>query len=100
MLYSIQETTGATPRALETQPVLSEHLHYYLDLFKELSEARDFDDMGNARPIKLTDFLCYAQLWQFTRLECQDIWESVRMIDRIWLRLYAERQKSRQESQK
>ena len=98
MLFSIAESTGETPKALETRPELSEHLQYPLSLYQELSEARTYDLKGNPSSVKLSGFLCYAQLWQFTRLECQDIWETVRLIDRIWLKLYAERQESRRNS--
>ena len=94
MLRRIQETTGEVPKALATQPVLAEHLKYTLTLFQELSESRHYSGMGEPRPLVLKDFLDYAGLWQFSRAEAQETWETVRRIDNAWLRLYVKRRES------
>ena len=95
MLNRVKEMTGETPPALASQPVLSEHLKYYLKLFQELAEdSRKYSGMGEPRPLLLRDFLDYANLWQFSRLETQESWEIVRVIDSLWLGLYAKRQKA------
>lgn len=97
MLHKVKEATGQTPAALANQPTLSEHLRYYLALFQELAEDRQYSGMGEPRPLALRDFLAYASLWQFSRLEVQETWEVVRWIDTTWLRLYVKRQKSEQQ---
>jgi hypothetical protein len=94
MLRRIQEATGETPRALAIQPELPEHLKYYLELFQELSDSRHYSGMGEPRPLVLKDFLEYAGLWQFTRVEAQEMWEVVRRIDTAWLRLYVKRRET------
>ena len=94
MLQRIQETTGQVPNALATQPALAEHLKYVLALFQELAESRHYSGMGEPRPLVLKDFLDYAGLWQFNRVEAQELWETVRRIDNAWLRLYVKRQRS------
>jgi hypothetical protein len=48
--------------------------------------------MGSPRPIPLKELLDYAGLWQFTRLETQDCWSYVRLIDREWIELFSKRQ--------
>ena len=94
MLQRIQDTTGQVPNALATQPALAEHLKYILALFQELADSRHYSGMGEPRPLVLKDFLDYAGLWQFSRLEAQELWELVRRIDNAWLRLYVKRRDS------
>ena len=94
MLNRVKEMTGETPPALATQPTLSEHLKHYLALFQDLADSRQYSGMGEPRPLVLRDFLDYANLWQFSRLETQESWEIVRVIDSLWLGLYAKRQKA------
>lgn len=90
-LKAVEQNTGVTPQALLNRPELQKHLRFYWDLFFELSEEREESFAGNDRPITLTGFLPYCTLYGWTRQEAQDIWEYVRMLDRIWLRLRAER---------
>lgn len=100
MLQRVKEQTGIVPQALATRPTLGQHLTYEFNLFYELSEFRNYSGMGEPRPITLDAFLGYASLWQFTRLEAQESWSLVRLIDNIWLRLYVERQKTDSKKQK
>jgi hypothetical protein len=91
-LLKFQESSGITPKALENRPDLAEHLKFYWAVFDELSGLRTYSDMGSPRPIFLREFLDYAGLWQFTRLETQDCWRYVRLIDKEWIELFSKRQ--------
>jgi hypothetical protein len=91
-LKKFQESSGIVPTALANRPKLLDHLRFSWELFHELAESRDFGDMGSPKPLDLNGFLAHASLWQFTRVEAQENWELVRVLDGTWLRLKAERQ--------
>lgn len=84
-LLKFQQSSGITPKALANRPVLAEHLVYYWQLFSELAEERVYSGMGEPRGLSLQNFLAYAALYQFTRLEVQQSWEYVRLIDGLWM---------------
>jgi hypothetical protein len=50
--------------------------------------------MGGIAAIQLSEFLAYAALWQFSRIETQDTWDTVHKIDSIWLDVVAKRQET------
>lgn len=71
------------PVALQKKPDLKPHLKHVWDLFWELSETRPPAFSGVAA-LLLSEFLSHAGLYQFTRLETQESWHYVRVLDRAY----------------
>jgi hypothetical protein len=55
--------------------------------------------MGEPRPITLREVLDYGNLWDFSKVDIRETWEVVRLIDGLWMKLYAERQKTAKPAQ-
>lgn len=94
MLLNVAKMSGVTPPALLNRPTLPEHLQYYWTVFQDLNGSRSYSDMGTPQSLKLVDFLAYCALWALSRLEAQRVWKYVQVLDDVWLRKFAERQKA------
>lgn len=99
-MLKFQEQSGITPKALESKPELPEHLVFHWQLFYELSDERVYSAEGTANSLKLSDFMHYVSLYQFTRQDAQDAWEFVRLVDGLWMEEWRKRQKSKAGSEK
>lgn len=71
---------------------------FYWKLFSELASERETDSDGGARPIKLSAFVLYASFHQFTRLDAQDAWEFVRLIDALWMEEWRKRHNAKMQA--
>jgi hypothetical protein len=81
-------------KALETKPELEEHLVFYWETFFELSATRNVTGMGDFLPISLSELLAHCALYGYTRADAQRIWGKVQVLDREYLRLVAEKNKT------
>ena len=93
-LIAFQEESGITPRALQNRQTKPIEIKFAWTDFSELSSCRLPSGMGGQAAIQLSEFLAYAGLWQFSRLEAQEIWSVVHTIDCIWLDIVAKRQET------
>jgi hypothetical protein len=93
MLEKVKEQTGETPISLAARPNLLPHLQHPWELFWELNQSRIYGAAGE-QPLLLTEFLAHARLYQFTRLEAQENWEFVRVLDRAYRSFCAKRREA------
>ena len=85
MLLEVWESTGVKPPSLESRPTLLKHLEYPYSVFVDLSSSRTFDMGGNRRPLGIQLMRDYAWMYDLSQRETRDIWDSVKLIDAIWM---------------
>lgn len=83
ILHATWERTGIKPKSLETKPRLLPELEFAYSVFTDLRMGA-VDSFSGELVILLSDFLAYAFLHQFTRLDAINTWYRVQMATQAW----------------
>ena len=84
MLLESEEAMGITPPGLRKKIELEPHLLFYMEVFQELSDSRDYTQNGYPLAIKETEFRAFFDTYEFSPAEARYTREAVKLIDRCW----------------
>ena len=90
MFQEMLESTGITPKALQSRPELTQIQAEIYNSFVEISRGRNYT-MSGPLPVGLQEFMAYSTLYELEPEEAQELWQIVRALDSHWLNEHAKR---------
>lgn len=84
-----QAKTGKRPKALDSQPVLFEHLEQTWVAYQLAADSRIYGAFGQPQPIPISESLIVARLFGLDPVEFV---QNVQAMDQCWLEHYARSQ--------